>query len=259
MAFKSLSLQFGESVEKNTNDAVRRLCELGKAFNERLTLENPRLAERYLKMEIWVHVHVRLISKSSFDAMDYCAIFEQEGGSDGKSDLSIGVKRNRIANSAYCYEKMVLIRNIESMERIQDRVVASLVRFERLDQAHRFCAGTLYYSLITGFKFLNTTRDGEGCSVIGRPSVGEYEPPNKVIEAGSEIVNDLAYNDSPSVPSERRFAEGAYPKDPIAGFRLIIGNDSIGFAFEKGVDLGFEVTDLLFGPFDLSFDRGNAR
>ena len=101
---------------------------------------------------------------------------------------------------------------------------------------------------MSGFEFLEVARDGEGRSIVGDSFVRKYKLPYKMIEAGSEVVNDLSHDDT---PLKRWMARHAYPKDPIAGFLLIIGNDNIRFTFAKGVNLGFEVTDVLFSPFDL--------
>ncbi len=62
---------------------------------------------------------------------------------------------HRISRRAYCYEKPVLIDNVEKMEG-RKTFISSLVRFQRFDHVHSGFTGSLYFSFQTGLKFLDT-------------------------------------------------------------------------------------------------------
>jgi len=278
----SSSLQFRQTAEENIDDAIDQISQLKKAWDERLTLENPRFAERYFKMKLRLHVHVRSIPKAGFDPVDFCAIFQRKGfveRSVVKADV-FGLERqiddrtvraaasnlhdldrfwsvnDRIAGCAYCYEKAVLIDDVESMNG-EKTLIPSLVWFQRFDHAHRSIAGSIYFSLQTGFEVIDAEQaDRELGSVIGLSAISFDKLPREMIEGGPEIVNCIA---SDGGPSPGKLSLDANAKDPIAGLLLILSNDRIGLAFQKGVDFRFEVFDVLLGPLDLDFDGSDAR
>lgn len=65
------------------NDSLDKMHKLLEHANNRLTLSNHRLVERYMKGEEWLHLHLR----SKRDASDFCFILNgaQDKGFRSKS------------------------------------------------------------------------------------------------------------------------------------------------------------------------------
>src|SRR5689334_13993664 len=61
------------------NNSLNKARQLRKRWKNRITLENLALAERYLKAEIQIHVHI-MVYQGSGKAAEYCAIFERCSG-----------------------------------------------------------------------------------------------------------------------------------------------------------------------------------
>jgi len=76
-----------------------------------------------------------------------------------------------------------------------------------------------------GFGFIRAAKDRERRLPAGLPPVGIDKLPSKMIETGSKIMDDFAYDDGPPIRRERLIGRTRYPKDPISSLRLIIGND----------------------------------
>jgi hypothetical protein len=57
-------------------------------------------------------------------------------------------------------------------------------------------------------------------------------------------------------PPERWLLPDSNLKDQIARIKLTIAKDAIGFGLLEPLDQGLEITDVLFGPFDLYPDPG---
>jgi hypothetical protein len=152
--------------------------------------------------------------------------------------------------NACCYQHSVLIDNVEGVDDI--KVVPSPVRFQFLSDAHRFVAGTLYFSFNFGFVFLGAFDNRKFGKSTGGLIVGKNELPREMVKRGSKVMNDLADNDA---PMPRQLEIPVKSKDFISRLRIVLGSDRIMIGTPEAVDLGFKVTDVLFGPLDLNYGR----
>jgi len=73
-----------------------------------------------------------------------------------------------------------------------------------------------------------------------------------MVEGGSEIVNDVS--DSQLNRVGNWFVDAEQQLAPLRLLWVLLGDDFIGFAHTEDAELGFEITDVLFGPFDLPVD-----
>lgn len=259
-----------------------RVRELHERWQQRLTLDNLALAKRYLEGELRILLHLtrpRRDMGADAGAEEFCAVLQRElsvGRTEGVLGEGLGPGR-RLAplvlgrargghhepprllrhrakvedevpvGCAYRDEQTVLVHVVELGDPVE-RVVPSLVWLDRLDKVHRRLARALYFSQALGFKFLGSVPDGElGAGDVG-PSVHQHELASQQIERGAEIVDDVADDGG---PAERRLRAHPDAENPLAGLRIFLGHDLIGFGIEEGTDLRFKITDVLFGPFDL--------
>jgi hypothetical protein len=268
-----------EQGREKLNESVNKLDELKKRWNERLTLDNLDLTERYLKFELGVHVHLRyrVLAESGRDSVDFCAIFqrERELGHDDADALrrrylgeidrgrigvgiqnigqGVGVDGARVRR-ADGHQELVFVRDVELVE-LPERVVCSLVRFGFLYEIHRSLRHSLYLSSVVGFKNIGTPEDGESGIVGDALAPGADYLANEQIEAGTEVVDAISYD---CAPRERRLFGDFDPPDQISRIRLVITNGSVRLVLLEPLVPGLEITEVMFGPFDLYPNPGEV-
>lgn len=259
------------------DEALDKLAELRQRWEQRLTLDNLALAERYIKGElrILVHLRSRLATDLGRYPEEYCAIFErvlpvggpnsdrhreilgdnQIGGQIGNIvERASGIQDDAPVSYADRYQELVLIRNVETME-TPKRFIPSLVRFGLLNQAHRIFGNSLYLSKVAGFKSLGALGNEKAGTIRNFLSVGADQFANQQVEGGSEIVDSVTGD---GTPVRRRLARDLDLENQISGIRIVLGDDSIWFALLEPSDQFFETTDVLFGPFDLYPNAGEV-
>lgn len=252
-------------------------------WNNRLTLDNLDLAKRYLNGELGIHVHLRsrVVAKAGRDSVDFCAIFQRERGSDhadtvGRSNQFpvddrgwVVVGKGKIVQTqsgndfavydADGHQELVFVLDVEFAEH-PERVVRSLVRLGSLDELHRTVGNSLYFSGGSGFKSIGVaglTREyGESGTPLDRFVLGTNHLTNKQVEGRAEVVDAIPDD---SAPPERRLIGDLGLVDQISRIRLIIGDSSIRVVLLEPLDPGLEITEVMFGPFDLYPDPGEIR
>ena len=168
---------------KKPNEALNKPHKLVQRWNKRLTLDYLALAERYLKDELRVHMHLRhrVIANLSSYPEEFCAIFQRKlpvSGADsyghfeflgdgqlGKqiADVIEGageVENDALICHAYGHQELVLVSNVKLMEPPK-LVVRSLVRLGSLDDVHSRLRRSLYLPGRSGFKSI-----GEGAGAL---------------------------------------------------------------------------------------------
>jgi hypothetical protein len=261
-------------------EAFDKLDKLTERWNQRLTLDNLALTERYLKGELRIIVNLRqVVAALGRDFEEYCAIFQRKlpvcrantyrqrniwwydqfGGQVGDVVEGAGkVENEALVCHAHGHQELVFIRDIELME-TPERVVRSLVRLGFLDEVYGCLRRSLYLSRRTGFKSI-----GEGYSVFEHrePGIrldlfpfGTNQLADQQVEGGPEIVDCIADD---GTPPERRLGQHSKLKEQIACIRIVIGEDFVGVGLQEALDQGFEIADVLLGPFDLYPDTAEV-
>ncbi len=266
-----------EEALKAGDDAINKLRELMERFKDRLTLDNLRLAERYVKGELLILVHMRS-SCCPTNAPDFGVIFQGSHILRSKRKWPRKVvreSRDGIASGgphagqhdSECGAEIVDHRGIDGCDRHQEAVfvevvklmqhpelvIPSLVRFGRIDGLYRGWTHSLYFSRTRGFVFIDALCDREISRLSGNIFVGKDELIGEVVESGSQVMDRVA--------DEERHVVGNVPhnfdtKDLITGLRLLIGSDEVRVGLKKHLLSDFKITDVMLGPFDLQADAG---
>lgn len=254
-----LAKERGEKLD----ESLDKLGKLMERWDQRLTLDNLALAERYLKGELRIVVHARH-GASGRRAEEYCAIFKRilpVGWTESKEHGNVRrhgpfgavvegageVQDDTLVCASDGNKEYVLICDVETVEPPK-RLVPSLVRLGLLNNAQRTLGNSLYFSKMTGFKSVGALENGEPGLVNYRAAADAHKFAGQQVERGPKIVDSIAYD---GAPPERGLGRNSDLKDALASLRLIVGDDFIGFALPKNWDERFEVMDVLFGPFDL--------
>jgi len=106
---------------------------------------------------------------------------------------------------------------------------------------------------VIGFKNIGTLEDGK--SGIGGDTLAPSADylANEQVEGGTEVVDAISGD---SAPPGRGLAGYAGLVDQISRIRLVITDSFIGVGLSEPLVEGFEITEVMFGPFDLYPDPG---
>lgn len=267
------------------DSAAHKIVQMMERFNDRLTLDNLRLVERYAKGEVAIRINFM-----TEIAGEYIAHFERaldHRGSEERAHLREPLKgqsRARLervpvrkighrpvhlpepdstkvyagARTANRKNKAMLVDIVEAIEHPELMPITSLVRFERPERCKRVGADSrLYFSAKEGFISIHAPKNGEvelfvsdECSKMHKEKlVGE------VIERAPQVLSGVS-DDACNVCVD--FSDLADLPLRLLCLRIYLANDAIGFGCEEGSDLPFKIKDVCFGPFDFDVDKREA-
>ena len=197
-----------EFEERNdlVDHARDNLRTIGQKWNDRLTLNNLRLIDRYLEGEIEILIHLRRGAARPGDADDFCASLKHDREPSGTNvDRPVGLcsklfdksadgritksgvivagvaKTKRLDPLGYDEQDAVLV-GIVQLADDPDRLIPSLVRLDGLDEAYHLRSDSLYLSRGSVFQFGRGILDRETNPVDGLGAVGFDQPTGQVIE-----------------------------------------------------------------------------
>lgn len=250
----------GLELRDNSADVV---SQLRKRWENRLTLTNPRLVERYVSGELWMFVKVDVSNLDSLPE-DFYAVLNGYGRALGThlhdergneiANEHLDVRRNDIPhseslNNAAHEDYPVLVYVVQAMQQPQI-VVPSLIWFERVDQINRRLAHSLYWSTShASYVYLGRSADRENgvAQIEAGPAMEGGKSASKMVERTPQILNHVPDNKWP-ILGDRPKNLGAI--DTLVGLRVILEDEFIAAGFIKGFQPRAEITDVLFGPFD---------
>jgi hypothetical protein len=257
--------------EERLRDALDSARELVKRANDRLTLDRLTLAKRYVQGKLRIHVHIRRSSQPSGGAgEDYCTVFD---GTKRRLVLPVHVVGRKSSAPGYVPEGIdsdvlahgeggdqepvlvYIVGGIEHPQEIAQAIIPGFVWHNRAHHVHDGLLSGLYRSAMIGkstFEFLGRVKDRKLLAVPpGVTPTGVGDVPPQDVEGGPQIVENLAGDGS---EMERRLLAHTHaikngPEMPQ--FLVYLGDNDIRVLFKEGFDFGCEITDVLFGPFDL--------
>lgn len=166
------------SVE-DVGHAARELDELFQCWADRLTLNNLRFAERYLKGEIHVCIWFEQIEKSyiSDKARQFRAIINGTDAVSGREDQAgallprleakeIGSCQDvhMLVRGPYRHDGLVLIERVELVDD-PEGFAPAFVWFEAVDEPSHLLSGSVYFTRASGFKLFRLRAIGNPCPV----------------------------------------------------------------------------------------------
>jgi hypothetical protein len=252
---------------KLTREQINRLdhciSQMDQAWNDRFVLTSPKFLKRYLRGEVCLHLHLRM-GASELNAKQFCAVLASPNHMVGPcfgdefSELVIGylswsdMKPVRDGHGASNDDKQtVFVGNGELIEN-GERVVSRFgfpVRLQSFDDCARSWGDAVYYSTLhvsfeTAFRHANR----ELVVVRGLSTrVVDNQCMNKVVKAGSQVVNDLPSNHGKC--KSRLDTKGF--KDILRSIRVEMSNDAVVVNRKILLEIGIEIVDVLFGPINL--------
>jgi len=253
------------------HDALYKLDGLSQRWNERLTLHNLALSKRYIEGEVSLHIH--FFRRLELEPKQFCAVFQgvlrvgsiedhRVGGDIRKDmpDCRSQVDLDMSMGGPNSNQETMFVYDVQLMDEPQS-IVPAFVWLGGLDEIHGNLTRALYFSRVLGFEVIGAAGKGEFGMPAWPSSIGQNHLPHQAIKSAGEIVK---YVSDYRTPSGRRISVDPDADDALAGLVIALGEDFIWAGFKKPQDLRFEISDMLFGPFDLGpegdrpIDHGDA-
>lgn len=181
---------------KQADDAINKFRHLLKCWNDRLTFDNLRLSERYIKSQLEIIVRLSVVGfRGKVD--DFIAHHERHFGPtlEGNDNSSASIHRPFAKTAACGNEDAVLVDAVQFMD-IPKSAVPTCVRLYREQDFFRANPYLVYFSLADSRCVL---LGGLADRKVGFPIGGTFscldQLPSKMIEGASEIMNGIADND----------------------------------------------------------------
>jgi hypothetical protein len=238
-----------------------------KRWHNRLTFQNPRLAERYLEDELEIGV---LLKEVGGGGKEWCALLnrrslgrldeDREGWQilcslAGSAKECGDVEAERpVGGGGDRDEQAVYVNDIELIKKPDLFSVPTSVRLERIDRIDELLRGPWHLSAYCGLEFSGRwgalAPDGEGhLRNVGRVRHGGV---GEVIEAGPDGVNGVTEDQGYGTGERGRLRpdlDHALPR-----LRIILGNEWIGIGPMEGDNRCFEVINVMFRSVELQPD-----
>ena len=170
-----------EKLSEGLHDALHKIAELHKRWDNRLTVDKPRFMHRYVEFEL--HILVRFFIGSP--DKEFFACFEREKFVGRADEKAYGRDRNaagpgRVAPHVGRYDgsnidaiksgthrdnEAVLVDVVQTVEGPETTSLASRVWFERADRINSILPHSLYLSGKSGFEFFGALSNRKACLV----------------------------------------------------------------------------------------------
>jgi len=172
-----------------SEDSVNEFRHFIEGFKNRLTSENLRLSERYIKSKLKALVRLSMVGGSGY-VYDFVAAFERHR-SFGECDLPSRPEDNAPAVERYgsCEHEPMLVNTVELVD-MPEGIVPSDVRLYRTQDFFSANRHLVYFSLANGrCILLGTFADREVSVLVGSTTASIDQLPNKMVKGTPEIVN----------------------------------------------------------------------
>lgn len=254
--------QLNKFVFELENNTVNKVTQMLKDFDERMTLNNLRLSQRYIDGQLRLIMHIRFADE------EYVAIFERfpdaawhsetpDARYSSKEGCCVGDLKHRSLEGVESDEQsVVLVGNVQFVDR-PEKLIPTLVRKGSVNSVYSTLPHALYSSMSLGFVFRGKLPDREGGLLTRVVPRNKNELVCEVVESASDVMDNVAR-------SKRdfggRLSKDSDAMDCLSRLRIVLSDDSLcwGFPVEIIPDDRFQVTDVLVGPFNFYADKSKS-
>lgn len=234
--------------EKAGSDALDKINHLMERWENRITIRNLRLSNRFINFELHILLHLR-INASEVWGICLEPIIPVEPVPPKQIIMRHGKKGAVFVD---------IVKLMDSPERI----VPAFVWFERIDSFYRFWPHALYFSSLVGFITSEVLRNREfdfsGGFTAGRAD--EDKLVRQMVKSGTQIVNDVASSshsiEGQSRQSDKLVAHSETCLDAISRLKVMLSSRYCNVLCDEKV--GCKVTEVLFGPLDFYADENQS-
>lgn len=248
--------------------AIYNLRRSEEKFQDRLTLNNLRLHERYVEGELDIFVAFKVPLDTEHWIALLCAQ-KVAASRDRQPDELIGqsasiksqMAREHLLKSptADFYsdftdggnssEQELMLVDIVQIVEGPEYLVPSLIRIGSADDICGLRVDSLYFSARLGFVLLQTWKDRESRLMLPLRLIpgGENQLMNEVVEGASQVVDRVSGDQGQFFRDRRTLLQKA---NSHVLFDIILWADRVSIGIEERGVFPCEIRDVLFGPFD---------
>ena len=212
------NFQLRQAGLKDQKCVADQISEMMDAFQQRLTLDNPRFFERYIKSELHFLVHFSVGSINEefvacFQRKQIIGRSEKHGWKVCKEGVILAPeslckclleewphmchKVNTLKTGTNGYQQPMLVDDIEAMQNPQFVALPSLIWLDTAKHLYGVWPKVLYFSLKHGFKFRGTLSDDE--VVMASRTARSVWPKEKqvlcdMVKDASQVVDCISSN-----------------------------------------------------------------
>jgi len=232
-----------ENIE-GLDDAI---CELHESWDNRLSVKNLALAERYIHggvnfgwdFIVWNNAGHR--NSEKLRAVCYAAIGRQQELRADTDHLNAGL------HGGDRYDRLVFVESVKLID-YPKRFIPSFVWLESPDDFFSDRGDALYFSQAVGQKYLFRPSDRKAGPSSDLATVVLNQGANQQVKGRSEIVSDVA---DKARPDWRDMLSKAGGIDVISRFRLDLSDDTYRLRVDELPNLSVEIVDVFYGPYNL--------
>ena len=178
---------------ESQNQVPRKIDQLMKRWENRISRKNMRLADRFVNLEVHVLLHFAIEVSNRRELWVACFEVERSRVSGG---ADLGILNQPISDQhtvAGIGKKLPVFVNVVKLMDTPERVVSTLVRLERVNSFYCFGAHTLYFSSLFPFVSSGILCDRK----VDSPAwflagTCPDELICKVVKGAPEVVNNIA-------------------------------------------------------------------
>ncbi len=220
------------------NQTLHNIDVLLKRWEQRITLTNLGLVDRFFNLEIHIILHLR--RKDTGEQWGVCIECPRADQVGHLIREPWGLEESILSDHK---NKSVLVNIVQFMD-TPERIIPAFVWFEPIDSFYRLWPDTLYFSSLLSFVSVGILRDRKLYSTGGRFAV----PNNRqliceVVESTPQTMDDIPRCGENFKGINRETLH-------VRGLRVILSNTHIQVFVPAREDYPFEVTEVLFGPFN---------
>lgn len=217
-----------------------------EALEDGISSKNLRISERYIRSEINIAVRCRvsIFGKPQDFMADFYALPRTE---INQSNFGI-LEPKAVERTSHGYQEAMLVNTVNLMD-VPQGLVVSRLRLDAFEDWLRPRMDALYFSLANGRTvLLSGLADREIGISIRNSSTGFDQLPCEMIESASEVVDTISQN-------ERNLRwnclHALYNDANVFNLRVRLWSQRVEVTVEEGCDSSLEITDVMFGPFNL--------
>jgi hypothetical protein len=232
---------------------IDRIAQQFERWNDRFTLENPRFIEKYKQgeLQILLHFSAGVIDKDYVALLQGCPILGDGNYVRARfrefwENVRVQARYMNTEISASNGEREpVPIDDAQTVQTPEGLAIPSLIWFDCSDRIYSILPKSLYFSKRFGFVFRGVIGNREINFAVSAVSPLP-ESAGHPIKSRTEALDSI-----PSNSGDHRI-DWLRIRDLIrrSSLRVKVANELVWTALPKVVDCGFQIHDMLVGPFD---------
>lgn len=242
-----------------TDEAVNLINEIFDRRDDWLGFDNVRLSDGYIKGEL------RIVLRATLAGEEWLILFECIAkigrGESGNSKILLQPitldMHGNITNSGNRSEQsMMLIGNVQFVEYPEIMALPVFIRFGAPDFILGILPHSMYLSSKRGFVNMGTLENRESRPIGDREGMAANidKMTGQMIQRASHVVDRVSGKKTDWIGHRLNVAREEDIKILISRLRVWLGVEGVKLALEKPIPSGFQITEVLLGPFDFYAD-----